>query len=458
MKWSLEKTSIAGGFALTLLLTGTISFISYQNANQVIESTAKVQRTRKVLNSLTDIFATLVDSEAGRKGYLLSRDTEELERYNQGIDSLNPKLTQLEPLIPEQSQRLSKLKALVAQRISLARQSLASYQQDPSNIKAQIELQYQIKKLQGEIRSIITQIQTSEEQLLQQWVEQFQANLRTRLLIEGLSTFLSFGIIFSLFALLYRQLVKRKEAETLQLTLAKEKELSELKLRFFSLVSHEFRTPLSIILGSAQLLAESKQQWQGEKKLKNLNRIQSSARLMTQLLTDILTLTRAEAGKLEFNPDWVELESFCLNLIADLQLDNNPENPIQFVSQGSCGYAWLDEKLLYSILSNLVSNAIKYSPLGKPIDFTLICESEAVIFQIKDRGIGISKEAQKSLFEPFYRAENVGITVGTGLGLAVVKKCVELHQGEILVESEVGVGTTFTVKIPMRNNGRITRK
>ncbi|MHC5731850.1 MAG: sensor histidine kinase, partial [Nostoc sp.] len=109
-------------------------------------------------------------------------------------------------------------------------------------------------------------------------------------------------------------------------TLAQEKELSELKLRFFSMVSHEFRTPLSIILGSAQLLAQSNQQWTEEKKLKNLYRIQSSARSMNQLLTDILTLTRAEAGKLEFHPELIDLEAFCINLIEDLQFSNQQQH------------------------------------------------------------------------------------------------------------------------------------
>jgi signal transduction histidine kinase len=196
------------------------------------------------------------------------------------------------------------------------------------------------------------------------------------------------------------------------------------------------------------MLAESSQPWSESKKQKNLHRIQSSARLMTQLLTDILTLTRAEAGKLECRPELVDLESFCLNLVEDINLDSEPRHSIKFVSQGHCTHALLDEKLLYSILGNLLSNAIKYSPQGGNIHLILSCEPQAVIFQVKDEGIGIPKEDIEALYEPFYRSKNVGNIVGTGLGLAVVKKCLELHGGQISVESEVGSGTTFTLKIP----------
>jgi signal transduction histidine kinase len=453
MKWSLERKLIAGGFSLALLLTGLNSFFSHQNTTQLIESTTKVQHTHAVLNNLTDLFAILLDAESGRRGYILLGDTQERKRYEQALKSLNPKLNQLQQLTAndsQQTQKLAHLKSLFSQKISIAQQSILLYQQNPEAKAEQTNLLIQNQKIRQEIHQIITQMQINEQQQLQKWVGQSQFTIRYRYRIEILSTFLSFAIIFSIFALLYRQLIKRQEAEVRQRKLMQEKELSELKLSFFSLVSHEFRTPLSIILGSSQLLASSSTPLTEKKWLKNLQRIQSSAKLMTNLLTDILTFTRAEAGKLEFNPDWLDLESFCLNLIADFDLLNKPEHPIQFVSQGQSAHAKLDEKLLYSILSNLLSNAIKYSPSGKPIYFSLSTEAETVIFQIQDQGIGIPQESLSALYQPFYRGDNVGNIVGTGLGLAVVKKCLELHHGEIFVESKVGTGTTFTVRIPLR--------
>lgn len=457
MKWSLEGKWIAAGLGLALLLTGLNSIISYQNSIRLIETADKVKHTHKVLKNLTNVLATLTDAESGWRGYIFFGDKQELKRYNIAIQRINPNIKMLRQLNAanlSQKQKLAILESLIAQKVALIKQSTDLYQSGKSTISAQAALVSQSKSNLDEIRNIIAQMQSEDGQLLNMWVEESGANFRYRMLIEFFDTFLTFAILFGVYALLYRQMVKRQQAETNQRTLAQEKELSELKLRFFSMVSHEFRTPLSIILGSAQLLAESSQQWTEEKKLKNLHRIQSSAKLMTQLLTDILTLTRAEAGKLECNPEIVEIESFCLNLVEDIQFGSETQHPIKFVNIGQSTHAKLDEKLLYSILSNLLSNAIKYSPQGGNIHFILSCEPEAAIFQIKDEGLGIPLESQQALYEPFHRCKNVGDIVGTGLGLTVVKKCLDIHRGQISVESEVGIGTTFTVKIPQQTAAR----
>ncbi|PMB50825.1 histidine kinase [Fischerella thermalis CCMEE 5201] len=461
MKWSLEGKWIASGFGLSLLLMGVVSFISYQNATQLIDSGNKVKHTHEVMKSLIDIFATLTDAESGRRGYILYGERSELKRYNQAMQSLDAKVKNLQQQLaddPTQQQQLKRLKFLISQRVELSKQSIELQQQGKSTFALQASVVTRSNQNRSQIRETLTQMQTREEQLLQISVRYSQSNIHNRMLIEFLGTLLSFSILLGVYALLYQQLVKRQQAEATQRTLAQEKELSELKLRFFSMVSHEFRTPLSIILGSAQLLAQSEQQWTKEKKLKNLHRIQSSARSMNQLLTDILTLTRAETGKLEFNPELIDLEAFCINLIEDLQFCNQPQHTIKFISQGSCTHAKLDENLLYSILSNLLSNAMKYSPQEGTIFLVLSCERDAMIFQVQDFGIGIPSEFQQHLFEPFHRANNVSKIVGSGLGLAVVKKCLELHQGEVSVESEVGVGTTFTVRIPQTVTAMVKSK
>jgi PAS domain S-box-containing protein len=248
-----------------------------------------------------------------------------------------------------------------------------------------------------------------------------------------------------------QDITERKRAEELRKNLEKELEINELKMRFFSMVSHEFRTPLSTILISAQVLENSNKEWSEEKKLKNLHRIQSAAKAMTQLLTDILTLTRAESGKLEFKPQPLDLEEFSYSLLEEVKFSTRAQQDVVFISRCQEKIAYVDERMLRSIISNLVSNAIKYSEGESQIYFTLTLESEKAFFQIQDKGIGISQEDQKQLYQAFQRGKNVGDVVGTGLGLAVVKKCVELHGGSIHVESEVGVGTTFTVIIPLNS-------
>jgi signal transduction histidine kinase len=141
--------------------------------------------------------------------------------------------------------------------------------------------------------------------------------------------------------------------------------------------------------------------------------------------------------------------AFCRELVDELQLTLKTEHSISFMCLASCKEACLDEKLLRQFLTNLISNAIKYSPEGGNIQFDLMCRDDTATFRIRDRGIGIPLKDQAQLFEPFYRSSNVGTISGTGLGLAIVKRCVELHGGEIAVESEVGVGTTFTITLPL---------
>ena len=245
-----------------------------------------------------------------------------------------------------------------------------------------------------------------------------------------------------------RDITERKQAEEIRRALEAEKELRRLQLRFFSMVSHEFRTPLSTILGSAQLLKACTQTWTEEKKLRNLGRIETAAKNMTQLLDDLLTINRAESGKLECNLQPLDLEKFCRRLVEDLQL-HDPKHQISFTLHTQCPMVSLDEKIMRSILTNLLSNAVKYSIQGGKIHLDLTCNSQEAIFQIQDQGIGIPLEDQTHLFELFYRGKNVANISGTGLGLSVVKKCLDLQGGKISLNSEVGVGTTVTVAIPL---------
>lgn len=249
-------------------------------------------------------------------------------------------------------------------------------------------------------------------------------------------------------------ITERKQAEEMGRALEREQELSELRLRFFSMASHEFRTPLSTILMSAQILASSLQEWSEEKKLRNIQRIELAAKTMRQILDNILTINRAETGKLEYNWVQLNLEQFCHRFVEEMQLNASPHHKIDFIQHGNCDRAYLDANLLHSILANLLTNAIKYSPQGGKISLRLTCEPTELTFQICDRGIGIPQSEQQHIFDAFHRAKNIGTIPGSGLGLTVVKKCVEVHGGSISVTSQVGVGTTFTVKIPVKSSLR----
>jgi PAS domain S-box-containing protein len=245
----------------------------------------------------------------------------------------------------------------------------------------------------------------------------------------------------------------RKQAEEeLQRALAQEKELNELKSRFIATASHEFRTPLTAISTSAMLLEHYEHKLSAEKKQKHLQQIQASVNAMTRLLDDVLIIGRADAGRLEFSPAPLDLDQFCRDLVEEMQLNASARHTIKFSNHGVTRTLMLDEKLLRQILGNLLSNAIKYSPGGGSIEFDIDERRTAVVFTVADHGIGIPPEAQPRLFETFHRARNVGKIQGTGLGLAIVKKSVDMHRGTITFDSQIGVGTTFRVTLPVLSN------
>lgn len=248
-------------------------------------------------------------------------------------------------------------------------------------------------------------------------------------------------------------ITERKLAEAeIRKALEQEKELNELKSSFVSMVSHEFRNPLNAISTSAQLLERYSDKWSQAQQANFFQQIKASVSRMTVLLDDVLIIGRSEAGKLKFNPAPLNLPKLCRNLVEEIKLSTGNNCNIKFVVHGQCTTPQIDESLLRYIFTNLLSNAIKYSPAGSRVDFELSCQDEAAIFQIRDEGIGIPKEDQAQLFQSFHRAKNVGNIPGTGLGLTIVKQCVDLHGGAIAVTSEVGVGTTFTVTLPLQNS------
>ncbi|AFZ15289.1 multi-sensor signal transduction histidine kinase [Crinalium epipsammum PCC 9333] len=246
-----------------------------------------------------------------------------------------------------------------------------------------------------------------------------------------------------------QNITERKIAEEeLHKALEKEKELSELKSRFITMASHEFRTPLATIYSSSDLLKSFGHKFSEERKLQHLNKIQTQVKNMTLLLEDVLFMGKVEAGKLSLNITDFNLEVFCREIIDEISFADRKKHKLLFEIRGECSTVEMDCKLMRQILTNLVSNAFKYSPEGAIIQVNIICNNQQTIINVQDQGIGIPISEQHHLFEIFHRASNVGNISGTGLGLAIVKQAVELHQGRISFESEVGVGTSFTVSLP----------
>jgi adenylate cyclase len=243
-----------------------------------------------------------------------------------------------------------------------------------------------------------------------------------------------------------RDITERKELEeTLQKALARETELSDLKSKFITTVSHEFRTPMAIILSSIQILQRYGDRLDQTRHTEHFQRIQTQIHHMTTLLDDAITINRIENDKALFNPEPLDIVDLCKSIIDEIQPAT--DIAISFGVIGDCTETRADRRLLYLIFSNLISNAVKYSS-GLPVKVELVCTKTQILLAVKDEGIGIPTKAQERIFEPFYRADNVDAINGIGLGLAIVKHSVEQHGGNMTFESEVSKGTTFTVTLP----------
>jgi signal transduction histidine kinase len=249
-----------------------------------------------------------------------------------------------------------------------------------------------------------------------------------------------------------------KQKIEIRKALIQEKELNGLKTRFITTASHEFRTPLGIISSSTGLLEDYDHKLDRPKKLKHWQRIQSAVKHMTTLLEDILLIYQTDAGKLECKRSEFDLIGFCRELIEELEISSKAEGRFNLTMTHidpdivlTDGFSvWMDSKLVRQILTNLLSNAIKYTLGDNQVEFDITCTQETVTFQIADRGIGISTEDRVRLFDSFHRGTNVNNIPGTGLGLSIVKRCVDLHDGTIDLTSEVDVGTTFIVTLPLK--------
>lgn len=236
--------------------------------------------------------------------------------------------------------------------------------------------------------------------------------------------------------------------DELNTALSQEKELNQLKSRFVSTVSHEFRNPLNSISGMTQILQTYGDRLSPNKKTEVLAQLKRNVTKMIVLLDDVLSISRTDLGKLKFTPNYLSLESFCQTLIQEVQASLNDKQPINFTCHIEQQTFNLDRKLLHHILTNLLINAGKYSPQSEAIEFIVTQIESKLIFEVRDRGIGIPAKDLPQIFDSFYRAGNTQGFQGTGLGLAIVKQYVELHEGAIAVESKLNTGTTFTLTIP----------
>ena len=495
MTFSRTQQWLAAGFGVVLVtLIGTAMIARQAIVHRVHLAWGEENNEFIHWNGL---LVAIAEAEIFQQAYLDSNEEEALELYYEQLEIIEDYLGEAFEAFEDfeedsvYKETLQTLSTVIEDRIQLLEAEIDQYTTGQLNLSARLELAQQSQEAQLDLQVALQNL-FAEDSFEQQWkIADTSVSANNALWLTSVAVGLGMITLIVLYGWLRQFLIqqekktadlqrenqsisqklrakatdlkstkatlrtesnRRQELESTYKEIEQAKELTDLKLNFFSLASHELRTPLSAILVSAQLLDNPHVEWSEAKRSRNLRRIQSSAKTMTQLLADILLLTRAEAGKLEFNPRMIELEDFCQKLVNEVKFNTQSQHHISVLKQGECEYAYLDEKPLRSLLMSLLTNAIKYSPYESEIQFTIWGSDGRTRFQVSDQGIGIPLADQQHLFESFHRGQNVKDVSGVGLGLAVVKKCLDLHGGTIEVESQVGVGTTFIIDIPWEHS------
>jgi signal transduction histidine kinase len=245
----------------------------------------------------------------------------------------------------------------------------------------------------------------------------------------------------------------RQEMETAQLKLAldRERDLNYLKDHIMATISHEFKTPLSAIYTSAELLERYADRLTLERRLELLQRIQGQVRSLSDMVSEVTLLRRVQGGAFPIEYAPVNLRDFLNNVIREFQTFSAPDHPYTLHYQLDETELLLDVRLLRPIVTNLLSNAAKYSAPNSPIRLEVTRTDRWLALLVEDNGVGINAQDQAHIFEPFFRGDNAGVAAGTGLGLKIVKDCVTLYGGEINFTSQEGIGTRFAVRLPLKS-------
>lgn len=359
---------------------------------------------------------------------------------------------QLEALLPERyrgrhlSFRDQFNNRPVPRRMGMGR-DLAALKKDGTEFPVEISLSYSQTKGNFIAIAFITDIsfRKKAEEALKQGEEQLvvyatelekKVEARTRDLNDSISS-------------LEKEINERKRAEEeARKALEKERELNELKSKFVSIASHEFRTPLSTILSSVSLIEQYHERNEKEKVIKHTHRVRSSVNHLTGILNDFLSLGKLEEGKIDVKPEAIHLPTLFSDIKEEVKMLLKEGQTIEINIDKACEQIDSDPRILRNILFNLLSNASKYSGVDKLITLSASQQDNTVLISIADQGIGIPKEDQKFMFDRFFRASNAGNVQGTGLGLNIVKRYVELLRGDVSFKTEHQKGTTFFVSIP----------
>lgn len=442
-------------FGLLISAVVVLGVVSFRYNEQVVNTSYWVNNTYRVMVVTDNISSLFRDLQLESNAIYIERDTLRIRNYRRARNQIAERIKEIEFLIKdnlEQRPLVDSLAALTAQLISFTEMALSKPR--TQNVDQDIVDRFnKTDHFRDQITSAIDRIRSKEVARLRlREAENTKSIASFNRAFGQLLAGIGLLVIVAFFSIRYNfnRLIRideqlRVAQEKTERALAAEVELNKLKSNFVALASHEFRTPLTTVLSSAALL-ENYSFGDNQAKIgKHIARIRSSVNSLTSILDEFLSLSKIEEGRLVPNFERLNIEQYLQQCVSNLQSFTKPGQAIHYAHSGSVEVE-MDPVFIANIVNNLVTNSIKYSPENSPIYVTSYV-GDVIQLSVEDKGIGIPADDQKHLFERFYRASNAGTVHGTGLGLHIMKQYVEMLNGTIEVESEVGRGTRVTITL-----------
>lgn len=442
-------------FYYAIILVGLIAIcILFYRNNQTFQSMSNLlKHTNTVINETQLLTAASKDLQWDNRNFIRrdGGDEKSLNAYlktREKLDSLLASLTRLTMDNPQQRRNITLLHGQLEALKAFCDSSVVKKQREgfsPADFSANIAQQVVFHQ---SVTKVLDNIRDAENRLLA-----LREAKTSNTISAGIRILFMAGILILLLLLLSVitlihdfSLHKKAEIES-EAALKRERQLNQMKSNFVALASHEFRTPLSSILSSASLLEQYRTTEMQDRRDKHIQRIKSSVGYLVAILEEFLSLERIEEGRVKVQKECFNIREQVTELIHKFTPGGNGNHQLKYEHRGR-ETVFLDQAFIEHILTNLISNAIKYSPDHNDIFISSTVDDTMIKLVVKDQGIGISTADQKLLFEKFFRAANTGNIKGTGLGLHIVKRYVDLMGAEISVESELGKGTSVVIRIP----------
>jgi signal transduction histidine kinase len=438
-------------FAVMLFLALVSGVASYLTFHRHVLQSHSVEHTYTVINETANLQGLILDIEGDRTGYLSTGDDFYLSDHAADIVMINKSIVRLKKLVTgnaDQDKFITDLEKDLAPQMILWRESnLRNIVKDKKEIQ---DFLVQERSTLDNIYSDINALRNYTNLILIENNKREDASIKRAYITSVAGYGLILIIVIVLIYYVVKEINKRNKLESdLESSLEKEKELNDVKSLFVSMASHEFRSPLSVILSSASLISKYTDTEQQPHRDKHLKRITGSVSFLTQIMNNFLSLGKIEAGEIKLNPSETNIDFQLNEYIEEVKhLLKNGER-IDYKKNGAPAFVNVDTHLLRHVVVNLLTNAIKYSPDQSDILVTAGSSSDGFYIGVRDHGIGIPKNEQENLFKKFHRFSNASSIQGTGLGLHIVDRYVHLMGGSIECHSEVGEGTEFIVQLPV---------